>query len=304
MCLLLAGDFANGWREYETRWQTEDWQIGWDVTSRALWLGDSEIAGRTILLYSEQGFGDTIQFCRYVPMVLAMGARVVLGVPVALRRLMESLGSIAVVDHGQVPPGFDVHCPVMSLPLAFGTDLSSVPGDVPYLAPPEEYRTLWRQRLGARRGPRVGLAWSGNEKPFGRSIPLDIIGPLVAMLPEVFCLQRDLRPEDVPALAMYQGIRFFGHELRDFCDTAALIEEMDLIISIDTSVLHLAGALGRPAWVMLPFAADWRWLMQRRDSPWYPTMRLFRQPVSGDWTSVVDEVRAELAAHLGSLRAA
>lgn len=305
MCLLLAGDFANGWREYEVRTQTEGWIFLWDVTHRPLWLGREDIAGRTIMLYAEQGFGDTINFCRYVPMVVAMGARVVLGAPSILRRLMQSLDdTIEVIDDAQTPPPFDMHCSIMSLPLVFGTDLSNIPSRVPYLAPPEEYRLKWQQRLGPRRGPRIGLAWSGNDKPLGRSIPLDVIGPLLAMLPEVFCLQRELRPADVPAVAMYQGIRFFGHELEDFCDTAALMEELDLIISIDTSVLHLAGALGRPTWGMLPYAADWRWLLDREDSPWYPTMRLFRQPASGDWTSVVDRIRNELATHLGSRRAA
>jgi tetratricopeptide (TPR) repeat protein len=305
MCLLLMGDYANGLREYEVRWQTEDWNIGWDITLRPLWDGSADIAGQTIMLYSEQGLGDTIQFCRYVPMVVARGARVVVGVPSSLRRLLESLHPEAeVIDHTQPPPAFDAHCSLMSLPLAFRTDLSCIPGRVPYLAPPEEYRALWRQRLGPRRGPRIGLAWSGGEKPYGRSIPLDAVAPLLAMLPEVFSLQRDLRPEDVPALAMHPGIRFFGQDLRDFCDTAALIEEMDLVISIDTSVLHLAGALGRPSWVMLAYAADWRWHTGRDDSPWYPTMRLFRQPSSGDWGGVIDRVCAALATCLGSLRAA
>ncbi len=305
MCLLLAGDFANGWQDYEARIQTEDWLYLWDVKHRPSWLGKDDIAGRTIMLYAEQGFGDTINFCRYVPTVVAMGAKVVLGAPSILRRLVQSLDdSIEVIDDTQAPPPFDVQCSLMSLPLVFGTDLSNIPNRVPYLAPPEESRLKWRQRLGPRRGPRIGLAWSGNDKPLGRSVPLEVIGPLLGMLPEVFCLQRDLRPVDVPALAMYQGIRFFGHELKDFCDTAALIEELDLIISIDTSVLHLAGALGRPTWAMLPYAADWRWLMDREDLPWYPTMRLFRQPASGDWGSVVDRVRNELAAHLGSRQAA
>jgi len=297
MCLLLSGDFAQGWREYEMRWQTEDWSIGWDISQRPLWDGETDIAGQTIMLYAEQGLGDTIQFCRYVPMVVALGARVIIGVPAALQTLLESLDpAIEVVDHYRSPPRFDAHCSLMSLPRAFRTDFGSIPARVPYLAPPEAYRALWRERLGPRRGPRIGLAWSGGEKPHGRSIPLETVAPLLAMLPEVYCLQRDLRPQDVPALAMQPGIRFFGGALRDFCDTAALIEEMDLVISIDTSVLHLAGALGRPAWVMLAYAADWRWLAGRNDSPWYPTMRLFRQRSPGDWAGVFAAMAAALRA--------
>jgi tetratricopeptide (TPR) repeat protein len=299
MCLLQTGDFARGWREYEFRGKTDGWKIGWDLSGVPVWLGERAIAGQTILLYAEQGLGDTIQFCRYAPMVAALGARVVLGVPPVLKGLMRSLGEgVEVIDGDQPAPAFDMQCSIMSLPLAFRTDLASIPGRVPYLAAPEAYRAKWRTRLGERRGPRIGLAWSGNDKPLGRSIPLDAIGPLVGMLPEVFCLQRELRPSDVPALALCQGIRFFGHELADFSDTAALMQEMDLVVSIDTSVLHLAGALGRPAWGMMPFAADWRWLTERTDSPWYPTMRLFRPSASGDWAGIIDRVCAGLAVYL------
>jgi tetratricopeptide (TPR) repeat protein len=299
MCLLQAGDFARGWREYEFRGKTDGWEVGWDLTHVPAWLGEKPIAGRTILLYAEQGLGDTIQFCRYAPMVRALGAKVLLGVPPVLKRLTQSLDDpIEVIDVDQPAPAFDFHCSIMSLPLVFGTELATIPAHVPYLTAPGEYRTKWQRILGPRRSPRIGLAWSGNDKPLGRSIPLDTIGPLVAMLPEVFCLQRDLRPSDVPALAMYQGIRFFGHDLQDFSDTAALMQELDLIISIDTSVLHLAGALGLPAWGMMPYAADWRWLMDREDSPWYPTMRLFRPPASGDWESIIDRLCTELDQYL------
>jgi hypothetical protein len=197
-------------------------------------------------------------------------------------------------------PVFDLYCPLMSLPLAFRTEVATIPAKVPYLSAPDRHRQLWRARLGPKRGPRVGIAWSGNDKPLGRSIPLDVLGPVMAMLPEAYCLQKDLRPNDVPGLAMLPNIRVFGQELRDFSDTAALVEEMDLVISIDTSVLHLAGALGRPAWGMLPFAADWRWLRQRADTPWYPTMRLFRQARSGEWEDLVVRVTAALADWLRS----
>ena len=300
MCLLQAGDFARGWREYEFRGKTGGWEVGWDLAGVPVWQGEAGISGRTILLYAEQGLGDTIQFCRYAPMVAALGVKVVLGVPPVLKALMQSLGAgIEVIDVDQPAPAFDLQCSIMSLPLAFRTEMATIPAAVPYLAAPQAYRAKWRGRLGERRGPRIGLAWSGNDKPLGRSIPLGAIGPLVAMLPEVFCLQRELRPSDVPALALHQGIRFFGHELADFSDTAALMQEMDLVVSIDTSVLHLAGALGLPAWGMMPFAADWRWLMERTDSPWYPTMRLFRPSASGDWAGIIERVCGDLEVFLG-----
>ena len=168
MCLLLAGDYVNGWREYEIRLQTEGWEYGRGASDRPAWLGSDDIAGRTIILYAEQGLGDTLNFSRYVPMVAAMGARIVLSVPAVLRRLMESLDdTIRVIDHIEPAPHFDMHCSLMSLPLAFRTELSTIPAQVPYLAPPEEYRQKWRQRLGPRRASRVGLAWSGNDKPLG-----------------------------------------------------------------------------------------------------------------------------------------
>ena len=302
MCLLQSGDFARGWREYEFRGRTDGWQVGWDLAASPVWSGGTPIAGRTILLYAEQGLGDTIQFCRYAPMVAALGAKVLLGVPPVLKNLTHSLDeTIDVIDVDQPCPHST--CTAQStVRLAFGTERATIPARVPYLSAPDDYRTKWRTILGPRRGPRIGLAWSGNDKPFGRSIPLDTIGPLVSMLPEIYCLQRDLRPSDIPALALHQGIRFFGHDLKDFSDTAALMQELDLIISIDTSVLHLAGALGRPAWGMMPFAADWRWLMDCEDSPWYPTMRLFRPRASGDWESIVDCIRTELPPFLETIQ--
>ena len=300
MCRLVAGDFENGWADYEVRTKARDWDTkGWDTDLRPAWTGRTDIGGKRIVLYSEQGLGDTIQFCRYATMVAGRGASVSLHVRAPLRRLLESLDpSFEVTDETMPLRPFDLHCSIMSLPFAFATTLETIPNRVPYLAAPATHRQLWRERLGDGRRPRIGLAWSGNDRPHGRAIPLEVISPLVRMLPEVYCIQRELWTTDVPALAMFPGIHFFGHALRDFADTAALMEELDLIISIDSGVLHLAGALGRPAWAMLPFAADWRWLKDRDDSPWYPTMRLFRQPKSGDWTGVIDQVRYELDQYL------
>jgi Flp pilus assembly protein TadD len=301
LCLLLAGDYAQGLPEYEARWQTPEFVVPPQVVGRPQWMGEASIAGKTVLLHPEQGLGDTIQFCRYAPLVADLGARVILGAPAPLKELLRSVDPrVEVVGRDSPDPVFDLHCPLMSLPLAFGTELATIPALVPYLSAPDGHKRLWRARLGPKRGPRIGIAWSGNDKPLGRSIPLDVFAPVVAMLPEAYCLQQDLRPGDVPALAMHPNIRVFGRDLRDFSDTAALVEEMDLVISIDTSVLHLAGALGRPVWGMLMFAADWRWLKERADTPWYPTMRLFRQARSGDWGEVVEQVGAALALWLGS----
>jgi tetratricopeptide (TPR) repeat protein len=296
LCRLLAGDYAQGFAEYEARWQTPEFAAPPQVAGRPRWTGDASIAGKTVLLHPEQGLGDTIQFCRYAPLIADLGARVILGAPTPLRDLLRSVDPrVEVAGRDSPDPVFDLHCPLMSLPLAFGTELATIPAPVPYLSAPDGHKRLWRARLGPRRGSRVGIAWSGNDKPLGRSIPMDMFGPVVAMLPEAYCLQPDLRPSDVPALAMHPNIRFLGQDLRDFSDTAAVVEAMDLVISIDTSVLHLAGALGRPAWAMLAFAADWRWLRERADSPWYPTMRLFRQARSGDWGAVIEQVAAALA---------
>jgi hypothetical protein len=180
-----------------------------------------------------------------------------------------------------VIPRFDVQCPLLSLPLAFRTRLNTIPAPVPYLAAPEAYRRKWRDRLGPHQGARVGLAWADNpnhRNDHNRSMTLETA---MSMLPDgirIYCLQRDMRPRDIPMLAMLPQIEYFGSGLADFSDTAALIAEMDLVISVDTSVLHLAGAMGAPVWGLLPYACDWRWLLERSDSPWYPTMRLFRQP--------------------------
>jgi tetratricopeptide (TPR) repeat protein len=301
LCLLLAGDYAQGFPAYEARWQTPEFAVPPQVADRPRWTGHADIAGKTILLHPEQGLGDTIQFCRYAPLVADLGAQVILGAPTPTTQLLRSLDTrVEVVGRDSPPPVFDLHCPLMSLPLAFHTEIATIPARTPYLSAPDAHKRLWRARLGPKRAPRVGITWSGNDKPLGRSIPLHVIGPVVATLPEVFCLQQDLRPADVPALAMHPNIRVFGRDLRDFSDTAALVEEMDLVISIDTAVLHLAGALGRPAWGMLSFAADWRWLRERADTPWYPTMRLFRQARSGDWGAVAEQVRAALAGWLDS----
>lgn len=308
ICLLLKGDYARGWPNYEARWTTEKLSARRMSFPQPVWLGQEDIAGQRILLYAEQGHGDTIQFCRYAPMVRALGAEVVLGVQPPLRSLLNSLNGVAeVVDRTEAMPIFDRHCPLMSLPLAFGTRLETVPNRVPYLWAPVGQRAVWQERLGPRPGPRqaprIGIAWSGNarhQNDQNRSVPLETLQPLLALPAGFHCLQRDLRPGDLPAFAMCGNLTFFGGDLLDFADTAAMISQLDLVIAVDTAVAHLAGAMGWPVWVMLPFAPDWRWLQQGEATPWYPTARLFRQDAPGDWSGVIRKLCAALQVWLAN----
>jgi len=204
-------------------------------------------------------------------------------------------------------PDFDCHCPMLSLPHAFRTTLEDIPADVPYLRAPQDRLAHWRQRLGPATAPRIGLAWSGNPQHLNdrnRSLPLARLQSGIAWDAfEAFSLQKDVRDADAATLAAAGAVRHFGDEMGDFSDTAALAELMDVVIAVDTSVAHLAGAIGKPTWILLPFNPDWRWLLGRDDSPWYPTARLFRQPAAGDWASVIREVRAALDRHFFSASA-
>jgi hypothetical protein len=187
----------------------------------------------------------------------------------------------------------------MSLPLALGTRPNTIPNQVPYLTLPPGQLRRWQERLGPKKGPRIGIAWAGNaahKLDRDRSLPLETVEPIACLGLPLYCLQREMRPGDLPAFAMFPNITYFGQELRDFTDTAALIAQMDLVVAVDTAVAHLAGALGKPVWVMIASAPDWRWMLGRDDSPWYPTMRLFRQPRPGDWAPAIRRVAAELAA--------
>jgi tetratricopeptide (TPR) repeat protein len=298
---LYKGDFTRGWADYECRWQKPDFAPYQRDFPGPAWRGETDIAGKTILIYAEQGFGDTLHFCRYANLLAQRGAKVILEVQPALKALLASLdGASAVYARGESLPSFDVHCPIMSLPLAFKTDLASIPGTVPYLAPKSETRALWRERLGARSKPRIGIAWTGNPGQKSdriRSMTLAHLAPLVGdQRFEWHVLQKDIRDSDRATLASLPGLRVHGDELHDFDHTAALTCEMDLVISVCTSIIHLAGALARPGWVMLPLPPDWRWLEGRADSPWYPTVRLFRSTRPASWDAVIDAVRTALDA--------
>lgn len=299
LLLLLAGDFTRGWPLYEWRWKRAEFAVRKRAFPQPVWLGETSPAGRTILLHNEQGLGDLIQFCRYVPLLAQRGARVIMEVPRQMTGLLRSLDGVdGLVARGDPLPPFDAHCSVLSLPLALGMASNSIPAARGYLHGDPARREAWERRLGPTSAIRVGLAWSGSSghvNDRNRSIPLE---KLAAALPDgcdYVCLQKELRDADRDALRAHGGIRFVGDELEDFSDTAALCERMDLVISVDTSVAHLAGALGKDTWVLLPFHPDWRWLLDRADSPWYATMRLFRQRKAGSWDDVLVRVREGIA---------
>jgi tetratricopeptide (TPR) repeat protein len=290
---LLLGDFQEGWRLYEWRWKTE---LKDDVRSftQPLWLGETPLDGQTLLIHAEQGFGDTLQFCRYALMAERKRAKVVLETPGALASVLATLpGKPLIIPVGGPMPPFDLQCPMMSLPLAFKTTLETIPAEIPYLFPDPIKKAFWNEALGPKTRPRVGLAWSGkpgHKNDLQRSIPLEVFRPLFELPLEFHSLQREYRDRDKALLETGAPIRDHHNELLDFSDTAALISEMDFVISVDTSVAHLSGALGKPVWILIPFFPDYRWQLDRTDSPWYPTAVLFRQTSRGDWAPVLQEV--------------
>jgi hypothetical protein len=259
---------------------------------KPLWLGEYPLGARTILLHAEQGLGDTIQFARYVPTLARAGAKVVLEVQPELKPLLGALeGAASCHARGEPLPAFDVHCPLGSLPLAMKTDADSVPANIPYLQANEASLAKWRPRIEALPGKRVAIAWAGHARHANdrnRSMTLDLLAPLFAIGGVSFIsIQRDLRESDAATLARHPNIMHVGDDLADMADTAAVTGLADLTLAVDTSVVHLAGSMGRDVWVMLPFSPDWRWTRDGARSPWYPRTRLFRQPSIGDWKSVV-----------------
>ncbi len=290
---LREGDYPRGFALYENRWRKPTGPF-LRYPRETLWLGEEDVGGRTLLLHAEQGFGDTIQFCRFAADVVARGATVILQVQSALKRLAESLaGPAIVIGFDEPTPPFDLHTPLMSLPLA----LKFSPEDVArraYLAPPVDLAAIWKEGMEEIAGPRIGLAWSGNpghENDHNRSMPLVSFTPLFDAPASFISLQKDYRAEDMVLLERGAPVLRFDDHLNDFCDTAALISGCDLVIAVDTAAAHLAGALGKPVWLLLPRFADWRWMSGRADSPWYPSARLFRQTEFGDWSGVVEAVR-------------
>jgi tetratricopeptide (TPR) repeat protein len=303
LTLLRAGEYAEGWRAFEWRKRLST-PVAVRSFTQPAWTGEEDLTGKTLFLYWEQGMGDTLQFCRFAWMAQARGAKVILSVPDALVRLARSLhADITVISTHAVPPHFDLHCALMSLPAALRLRLEDLPGAIPYLRADASERAIWRERLGSLRGLKVGLVWSGAPRPDDpeanaidqrRSMHLGQLATLVST-PGISFVSLQKGPAKANSQPGGMELHDWTANLSDFSDTAALVAELDLVIAVDTSVVHLAGALGAPVWVLNRFDHCWRWLSGTGSSPWYPSARLFRQPRPGDWTAVVAEVAAALA---------
>ncbi|SMF78249.1 Flp pilus assembly protein TadD, contains TPR repeats [Azospirillum oryzae] len=297
---LMAGDYRRGWPEFDWRRHDDRAEPPWRRLTQPTWHGESLI-GRTVLLYAEQGLGDTLQFLRYVPLVAARGGRVVLEVQRPLLSLMSGVeGAAQIIARGDPLPPFDLECPLMSLPHAFDTVLDGVPADIPYLRPDPVRLARWRDRLGPHTALRVGVVWAGNPRFPGDGDRSPRLAGLRGLLDVPGCrfygLQMGPGRADLADAVLPESFTDLGPEIADFADTAAIMANLDLVVSSCTGPAHLAGALGVPLWLALPFSPDWRWLTGRDNSPWYPSARLFRQPAPGDWSSVVGHMAAELAA--------
>jgi hypothetical protein len=295
--LLRSGDLARGFAEYEWRLKGPGAVLA-PGFSQPTWDG-AELHGKTILLHGEQGIGDILQFVRYVPMVAARGGRIVLVCHAELCRLLREMPMVAeVIPFGAAPPAFDLYCPLMSLPKIFGTTIDSIPSKVPYLRASKVLVNNPRKRLGKTKGKkRVGLVWAGRadyKDDQTRSIRLNDLAPIASADVEFHSLQKGAAREQVKNPPSGLSVIDHANDLHDFADTAALVEKLDLIISVDTAVAHLAGAMGKPVWTLLPTPADWRWMLHRTDSPWYPTMLLFRQESPGDWKTVIGWIAQDL----------
>ena len=297
LLLLRNGNYAEGWRYYEWRWSAGRVGQRREFPGKRPWLGGVPLRGKTILLHAEQGLGDMIQFARFIPQVAALGAKVVLECFTPLTALFQNVaGAEVVVGVGDPLPVFELYCPLMSLPLALGATLESIPWTGAYLGAPPERLAAWRERLGAPRRPRVGFVWKGNPRHEGdsaRSMPLAMFKGLLHAGAEFLSLQKNATDAE-RALLDEHGVKHVGHLLEDFADTAAVLETCDQVISVDTSLAHLAGAMAKPLWVLLPERADWRWLKEGETSPWYPTARLFRGARQGQWEDVVERAAAAM----------
>ncbi len=295
---LIKGDLLTGWEFFEARWNLEDWRrVPYADSRRKLWLGEESVAGKTVLVRSEQGYGDVIQFCRYAPMLHALGAKVVLEAKARLLPLLRTLDrDIAVVETGSALPAFDYFCPVMSLPKAFQTTLETIPAPIPYLFADPHKQSLCEERLGAKTAPRIGLVWSGNpNQPANRvrSVPLADLQPLLELPFAFHALQKEFAPGDEALMARTHIVRHDA-EQNDFADAAALIACMDLVVTVDSVLANLAGAMGKPVWILLPWMADWRWLLEGSSTAWYPSATLFRQSKRGDWHETIAALAAQL----------
>jgi tetratricopeptide (TPR) repeat protein len=300
-CLLHVGRYEQGWPLHEWRLQIEELSGRRRSFAQPRWRGGEDIAGKTLFVYREQGFGDTLQFCRYGRLLQNRGIKTVMSVQEPLYRLLQQMSpDVEIIHDGALPAAFDYHCPLLSLPLAFGTTLDTIPAPRPYIFADRALRDAWAARLPpcqrlstGQAKPRIGIAWSGNKKQkndHNRSMTLRTLAPLLSDDAQWISLQKDLRPGDADLLKELPVVSFTD-ELADFADAAAVLDSLDLVITVDTSVAHLAGAMGKPVWIMLTYYPDWRWLLDRDDCPWYPTARLFRQDETRSWENVIARVR-------------
>jgi hypothetical protein len=293
-------DWIRGFQEFDSRWNTAPLNKARLTGLGTLWLGgDEDLNRKTVLLYHEQGYGDTLQCVRYASLIANRGATVILAVPPALESLVGSVPGVSRVMAGAQPlPPHDFQAPLMSMPLAFRTTPDTVPGDVPYLSADAGLVGAWKEHLGPRTAPRVGLVWGGRRYApinYPRDVPLAALRPLLSLDAEFISLQTEVSAADDVTLRQIESVRQFRELLTDFAQTAALIENLDLVLTVDTAIAHLAGALGKPVWLMNRYASCWRWLQDGAGSPWYPRLRQFRQTTVGDWTSVVTSVRNALS---------
>ncbi|MES2499400.1 MAG: tetratricopeptide repeat protein [Pseudomonadota bacterium] len=298
---LLKGHYLLGWQLYEGRWLAVA-ERHFRHFKQPLWLGDADITDKHIFLHAEQGFGDTIQMFRYIDLMAKKAAKVTLEVNSPLLRLLKSNTCVDVISKENALPDFDVQCPLMSLPLAFKTTLKTIPA-IKLIQPDSETQAIWQQKVQAKIAQNtsklnIGFVATGNMKHSGDLARSLNFQQLVAFLPaqfNLFCLQKEFRPENAQFLDNNNHIYYFGKQLNDFADTAGLISCMDLVITVDTSVAHLAASMGKPTWILLPFSSDFRWLLDRDDSPWYPAAKLYRQKTLGDWDEVLNRVKTDLA---------
>ena len=299
LLLLLLGDLRAGFEKYHMRWQTDTFQVIRRKFPEPMWLGQENLKGLSLLIHTEQGLGDTIQFARYAQVLAERGARVVFEVEPALYDLLRTLPGVDTLVRQRDPlPAFDLYCPLMSLPIGCGTTLETVPCAVPYLRTNPAKVWAWQDRLGPKTRPRVGLVWSGSTTHQADHLRSLMLSDLLDSLPaefEYISLQKEVRSADMVAVQA-SGMAHYGDDLLTMDDTAALCACMDLVIAVDTSVAHLVGAMGLPVWVLLPHMPDWRWLLERSDSPWYPSARLYRQERAGDWSAPLAQVQADLLA--------
>jgi hypothetical protein len=301
LCQLTQGDLENGWRQYEWRWKNPELDVFQENRSFAepRWDGTQSLEGKTVLLYSEQGLGDTLQFCRYAKEVSGRGAKVILEVLPPLLRLMEGAeGVFAVAERGKPLPPFDYQCPLMSVPLTVKTQLNTIPASASYLRAKSADVAQWAQRIAPSQQLRVGIVWSGRASQannHNRSMHLREMLALQIPGVELVSLQKEMSKDDEKVLKKSPHVLHFGAHLHDMADTAALCEQVDVVVSVCTSVAHLAGALGRPLCVLLPFVPDWRWLLDRTDSPWYPSARLFRQTKALSWAEPIESLKLHLS---------